>query len=91
MSKARELAINYAYGNEEDFKNNANQFDCERRVAFEDGYNSREAMAEVLKIYKEALENCTGGDLSSGEGIYKAEIAREALAKAQKILDGSNE
>jgi len=29
----------------------------------------------------EALENCTGGDLASGEGIYKAEIAREALAK----------
>lgn len=33
-----------------------------------------------VKTLVEALEANTGGDLASGEGIYKAEIAREALA-----------
>lgn len=43
-----------------------------------------ERMTRVNEIYKSALEDCTGGDLASGEGIYKAERAREAL----KVGDG---
>jgi hypothetical protein len=38
----------------------------------------------------EALEACAGGDLASGEGIYKAEIAREAL-EAYSKQTGSGE
>lgn len=48
--------------------------------------NGRERDAALAKLdcAVEALENCTGGDLASGEGIYKAEIAREALANLRK-------
>lgn len=35
-----------------------------------------------------ALENCTGGDLASGEGIYKAEIANQALQRIKELLGG---
>lgn len=39
------------------------------------------SLERKLAIAIEALESNTGGDLNSGEGIYKAEIAREALDK----------
>jgi len=41
---------------------------------------------EALEVALDALENCAGGDLASGEGIYKAEVAREAIARIGEIL-----
>lgn len=38
-------------------------------------------LLDAIETLTAALEVCAGGDLASGEGIYKAEIAREALAK----------
>jgi hypothetical protein len=44
------------------------------------------ALTEANKIAINALEDCTGGDLVSGEGIYKAEVAREALQKIKSVM-----
>lgn len=38
-------------------------------------------LLDALEEAEKALEEITGGDLASGEGIYKAECAREALSK----------
>lgn len=40
---------------------------------------------KIIDILREALEACVGGDLASGEGIYKAEIALEAIKRADEI------
>lgn len=45
-------------------------------------------LISALEVCLGALEDCTGGDLASGEGIYKAEVARIALAKAEALLVG---
>lgn len=55
---------------------------------YENGANSLKPI--VLKLI-EALESCTGGDLASGEGIYKAEIARKALAEVERMIGGDND
>lgn len=39
----------------------------------------------IVKVLREGLEDCTGGDLASGEGIYKAEVALQALKRAEDI------
>lgn len=45
-----------------------------------------ERLCDALEVALGALEACTGGDLASGEGIYKAEIAREAQQKIESLL-----
>ncbi len=45
-------------------------------------------LRDALATLDAALEACEGGDLASGEGIYKAEIARDARAAAAAILKG---
>jgi len=44
-------------------------------------------LTALVREMRGALEACTGGDLASGEGIYKAEVAREALAKCDAIAE----
>lgn len=47
-------------------------------------------LCQAVRVMREALENCTGGDLASGEGIYKAEVAREAIATVDKLFLNSS-
>jgi hypothetical protein len=49
------------------------------RASFKAGASWAITHDPTVKGLVEALEKCTGGDLASGDGIYKAEIAREAL------------
>lgn len=58
------------------------------RFNYHEGANS---IAPVVLLLAEALEDCTGGDMASDGGIYKAEIARKALAKAEEMLGGKDE
>lgn len=52
-----------------------------------EAFNAFPTLIKMLRIAREALENCTAGDLSSGEGIYKAELARKALAELDKLAE----
>lgn len=43
-------------------------------------------VARACLVMEEALKICCVGDLAPGEGIYKAEIARDALTQIEEIF-----
>ncbi len=59
-----------------------------KQVQFCEDKATIEKLASAVEVMREALENCTRGDLSSGDGIYKADVARDALNQVEKILEG---
>ncbi len=55
---------------------------------FQHSRTDLEVLVKALERAVGTLDQCMYGDLASGEGIYKAEIAREALEDISKMMEG---